>query len=311
MPRAFWISGNGEQKISGSRTLRAQGVKTWGDKAAMGHTRILVMCSIIFALLAALIYTSRSLQARWLCPAGERVTPGVNPLVGADGPGSCHVCCDRPGGSSYWRRLADWHGYCYPNRQSTPTRTPISTHTPAPPPPPGPPEDTPRATPPPPPIPPEVTPTWTTTPDVPPPPGTPAATDMVTPTATTQAASPPSPSATPTGIVATSTAKRTKAPTLECIPKHAARPVALCATGSGSGWWLYFIGPRGRVMSGPHVPYPSPALAGRQVVLRHYISGEPIWLNWGAGRLQVRTAYAGKPYHFSVGADGAVRHMAW
>ncbi len=64
-------------------------------------------------------------------------------------------------------------------------------------------------------------------------------------------------------------------------------------------------------MSGPHVPYPSPALTGRQVVLLHYISGEPIWLVWSAGRLQVRTVYAGKPYHFSVGADSAVRYMAW
>ena len=99
---------------------------------------------------------------------------------------------------------------------------------------------------------------------------------------------------------------------LPCLPQHAARPLALCETGSGSGWWLYYVGPGGRVVSGPHVPYPSPALDGRRAVLRHYISGAPIVLDWSADSLQVRTVYDnGKAYFFDVDAAGRVDHIAW
>ncbi len=215
-------------------------------------------------------------------------------------------CCDETYSHSRFLTVP-WRG-------AQPTASPTATRRPVLPPPPE--------------FPQEETPASTATPDVPPLPGTPStpmptsrATATATPAATPAVQSTP-PASRPTRR-ATSTARptaevvqpqETTVPArkrLDCIPKHAARPIALCATGSGSGWWLYFIGPGGRVMSGPHVPYPSPALAGRQVVLRHYISGEPIWLVWSSGRLQVRTVYAGKPYHFSVGADGVVRHIAW
>ena len=161
-------------------------------------------------------------------------------------------------------------------------------------------------------VPTEEEPTWTTTPTAPAPPET------ATPTATTRATSQPSPSATatpaatarPTLTPIAATMAR-KAVDLPCLPKHAGRPVALCESGSGSGWWLYYIGAGGRIESGPHVPYPSAELAGKRAVLRHYISGAPIELRWSAESVQVRTAYGGKAYHFAIDADGGVRHIAW
>ena len=99
---------------------------------------------------------------------------------------------------------------------------------------------------------------------------------------------------------------------LPCLPKHAARPVALCETRSGSGWWLYFIGPGGRVVSGPHVPYPSAALAGRTGFVRHLLTGRLVALTWQDGYLLVRTAYAdGKPYVFHVLHGGRVLYLVW
>lgn len=260
-----------------------------------------LLVALVVLAMAGLLWllSMDSVQAQGLCPAGETESPGHEPLAGENG--QCRVCCVRNGGA-YWHRVADWHPVCYPSR-SRPTATPrpTSTRRPAlPPPPPAPPED---ATPAPPgygaPVP-EETPTRTATPDAPALPGE-----------STPIASPPAPSATSAGIAATSTARTAANTRLGCIPRHAARPIALCDSGSDSGWWLYFVGPGGRIKTGPHVPYPSPALAGRHLVLRHYISGEPIWLVWHADRLQVRTGYAGKAYVFSVTRDGRVRHEAW
>lgn len=257
-----------------------------------------------------------------LCPAGEVVSPDYGPLVGADGPGSCSVCCDRSNGTAYWRRLPNWHSFCYPRGRPTrriyydtptprPTATPTATATPTV-------TDTvtplPSATA-------TETPTWTITPTAPAPPDT--ATPTMTPTATSTRP------ATPTAInrpppIETVTARppgppsqrpqqgRTyRQPELRCLPKHAGRPVALCDTRSGSGWWLHFVGPGGRIVTGPHVPYPSIELAGRGAVLRHSVTGAPVVLVWSANRLQVRTLYAGKAYIFSVTRDGRVTHEAW
>ncbi|MDE0078566.1 MAG: hypothetical protein OXO50_13675 [Caldilineaceae bacterium] len=138
-------------------------------------------------------------------------------------------------------------------------------------------------------VPAEEEPAWTTTPTAPAPPAA-TARPTLTPVAATMAR---------------------KAVDLPCLPKHAGRPVALCESGSGSGWWLYYIGAGGRIESGPHVPYPSAELAGKRAVLRHYISGAPIELRWSAESVQVRTAYGGKAYHFAIDADGGVRHIAW
>ena len=273
---------------------------------------LVVIVCVVWPISLGEVEAAPQRQSGGLCPAGEQVTPGYGPLKGPNG--SCSVCCDRPGGSSYWRVLPDWHSYCYSGRRpSTPIPTATDRPTPVRYPPPAtypddqPPFPQPTTNPPPGAVPlPGQEPTstggstTTPTPDAPAPPGEP-----------TPMTNPPAPSAPPAGIAATSTAKTATNTRLGCIPRHAARPLALCNTGSESGWWLYFVGPGGRVITGPHVPYPSPALAGRHLVLRHYISGEPIWLTWQADRLQVRTGYAGKAYVFSVTRDGWVRHEAW
>ena len=88
--------------------------------------------------------------------------------------------------------------------------------------------------------------------------------------------------------------------------------MALCDTRSGSGWWLYFVGPGGRVVSGPHVPYPSLAVAGRTVFVRHLISGRLVALAWRGQALEVSTWYAdGKRYVFHVEQNGRVIFLAW
>ena len=185
----------------------------------------------------------------------------------------------------------------------TPTHTPMSPHTLTP-------TDTPTHTPM---SPHTLTPTDTPT-------HTPMSTHTLTPTVwtTPRPGLPAEPTAQPTPeIVAPSetilsTAPIRKPVILRCLPKHAARPVALCDTGSGSGWWLYFVGPGGRVVSGPHVPYPSPALMGRTVFVRHLITGHLVALVWRGQALEVRTWYAhGKMYVFRVDRAGRVAFEEW
>ena len=263
------------------------------------------------------------------CPPGEVMSPNFEPWPGYDGPGTCAICCDRPDGSGYWYRMPNWHSVCYPNRR-TPTRRPTRTRRPTATPTATatntsvPPTDTPAAT-----QTPTETPTWTITPTAHAPrdASTPAATprpvfpvppvqamptrmptSQAMPTAATPAPNPPSPNATPRA----QQGRTRSAWRPQCLPPHAARPVALCRSASGSGWWLYFIGPGGRIETGPHVPYPSPAMAGRRAVLKHYITGAPIVLVWKAESLQVLTMYGdGKAYHFFVDVAGVVRYIAW
>ena len=161
--------------------------------------------------------------------------------------------------------------------------------------------------------------TWTITPTEPAlqdtPPGliTPRPTSSPAPTATATWTPTSKPPKRPTATVPTAIAVREtrRATNLRCLPKHAGRPVALCRSGSGSGWWLLFIG-AGRVETGPHVPFPSAVLVGRTVFVRHSITGRLVALSWRGGYLQVRTAYGdGKRYVFRVRQDGRVVHQEW
>ncbi len=249
------------------------------------------------------------------CPPGEVMSPDIAPWPGYEGPGTCAICCDRSDGSGYWYRMPNWHPVCYPDRRPptrrptrtrVPTATPSSTATNTP----EPPIDTPTSTP---------TSTGTFTPTAPAardtltPPATPsphlaAPTVQAMPPALTPAASPPSASVTPRA----QQGRTLSAWRPQCLPRHAARPMALCRSASGSGWWLYFIGPGGRIETGPHVPFPSLAMAGRRAMLRHTVTGAPILLVWRAEGLQVQTVYEdGKAYHFLVDAAGVVRYVAW
>ncbi|MDE2761436.1 MAG: hypothetical protein OXK74_01455, partial [Gemmatimonadota bacterium] len=109
--------------------------------------------------------------------------------------------------------------------------------------------------------------------------------------------------------------------TSDCIPLHAARPVALCETGSGSGWWIYWIGEDGLIESGPYLPnaqaiaqdgksggwltlvYTVNPLTSRQVLIE--------WLPQER-RIVLRTAYAnGKPYELTIAEDGTVQYVQW
>lgn len=161
---------------------------------------------------------------------------------------------------------------------------------------------------------------------------TPSATPTVTPTpSATPTATPalaPRPTATPTPskgpaepVVAE---KPTAAPAaakmfagLQCLPKHSARPVALCDSRSGSGWWLYFLA-AGRLRTGPHVPYPAD-LEGETmpvylVGIDHPFNGSRVEAVYLPGKrvIRVSAAYAnGKPYVFAVDVDNRVEHWNW
>ncbi len=249
------------------------------------------------------------------CPPGEVMSPDIAPWPGYEGPGTCAICCDRSDGSGYWYRMPNWHPVCYPDRRPptrrptrtrVPTATPSSTATNTP----EPPTDTPTSTP---------TSTWTFTPTAPAarvtltPPATPsphlaAPPVQAMPPASTPAASPPAASVTPRA----QQGRTLSAWRPQCLPRHAARPMALCRSASGSGWWLYFIGPGGRIETGPHVPFPSPAMAGRRAVLRHFVTGAPIEIVWGAERVRLHTVYGdGKLYAFEAAEDGDVAFLAW
>ena len=98
---------------------------------------------------------------------------------------------------------------------------------------------------------PTLEPKWTITPHIPVPPASPTMTPAASPTSSQTSTASPTVGETPTPeIVAQPETILPAAPMrrpvmLPCLPKHAARPVALCETRSGSGWWLYFIGPGG------------------------------------------------------------------
>ena len=110
----------------------------------------------------------------------------------------------------------------------------------------------------------------------------------------------------PTATRARATATRAPEPTstrvpapkrIECLPKHAARPIALCETGSGSGWWLNFVINTG-VVTGPHVARIGTA---GDAELFYSPSGQRVRVTWIGGAVVVSTTYRdGKPYRFYI-----------
>ena len=109
--------------------------------------------------------------------------------------------------------------------------------------------------------------------------------------------------------------------TSDCIPIHASRPVALCETGSGSGWWLYWIGGDGLIESGPYLPNARTIFqegkAGERLTLLYTVNpltSRQVLIEWlpQEQRIVLRTSYAnGKPYEFTVAEDGAVQYVEW
>ena len=287
------------------------------------------------SLLAALFLWSltRDVDAQGgLCPTGDTVTAGIGPLLGSSG--SCEVCCDGQNGA-YWRRLPNWHSYCYPDRQptATPTRKPVvSTPRPGP-------VDTPWPT---------AMPTATRT-RIAPTSTAIAVTETPEPTSTrvntpiaTATLSPTDPvPATATAVVAsTATATPSPAPATEtagpavkpitteipmagiaaapdpgraCIPTHAGAPVRLCPTRSGSGWWIYDSATGQVLQDGEgrlaHVPFVERLPAGEAQVL-FASKGLVAVLMWN--RVVVSTRYEdGKAYVFSVNEGGRIVHWQW
>ena len=107
----------------------------------------------------------------------------------------------------------------------------------------------------------------------------------------------------------------------DCIPLHAARPIALCETGSGSGWWLYWIGEDGLIESGPYLPnartISEEGKAGERLTLvytAHPLTSRQVLIEWlpQEQRIVVRTSYVNsKPYEFAITEDGDVQYMKW
>ena len=137
-------------------------------------------------------------------------------------------------------------------------------------------------------------------------PPVPTSTATRPPVPTSTATRPPVPTSTATRPpVPTSTATRPPVPTstaLQCLPMHAARPIALCETGSGSGWWLHFVTRTG-VLTGPYVPRARPA--GETQAFQNPAGGV-VRVTWLAGAVSISASYRnGEPYRFFV-ADGRV-----
>ena len=277
---------------------------------------LLVILAVLAMAFMMWMLSRQDAHAETVCPAGW-----VTIRVWTEDGQRCKICRLRLHPHTEWQSCRSLPPRAEPltatptkrapvEEEPTDTPTVASTATPTP-------TATRRLAVPPPPEPPEEEPTWTTTPDAPEPSGSPTSSVTIGSTREPTAISSPMATSTPIPTPTRTTlqpiaATRARKPTiLPCLPEHAARPVALCDTRSGSGWWLYFIGD-GRIEAGPHVPYPSAAMAGRRVVLKHYISGEPLELAWGSKHLQVRTAYSnGKVYAFRVDAQGRVEILSW
>ena len=279
----------------------------------MKNERLRTVLMITAGLLLAALFLwslTRDVDAQGgLCPTGDTVTAGIGPLLGSSG--SCEVCCDGQNGA-YWRRLPNWHSYCYPDRQ--PTAMPTATRT-------------------------RIAPTSTAiavteTPE-------PTSTRVNTPIATaTLSPTDPVP-ATATAVVAsTATATPSAAPATEtvgpavkpitteipmagiaaapdpgraCIPTHAGAPVRLCRTGSGSGWWIY-DSRTGQILQDDdgrlaHVPFVERLPAGEAQVL---FSSKRLVAVWLGNHLVISTRYAnGKAYVFLMLQGGKIAHWEW
>ena len=148
---------------------------------------------------------------------------------------------------------------------------------------------------------------------------TPTSTATVTPTSTATLAPvsvsvPPAATVKPvsTQIPGTRIAARPD-PGRHCIPHHAAAPIRLCQTGSGSGWWIYDAR-TGQILHDnagrlAHVPFNERLPAGQVQVLFKSSRLLAVWLG---NQVVISTTYAnGKAYVFSIFTGGRTAHWNW
>ena len=98
-----------------------------------------------------------------------------------------------------------------------------------------------------------------------------------------------------------------------CIPGHAAAPVRLCPTHSGSGWWIYDSRSGKILRDGEgqlvHVPFVELLPAGRALLLS---SSTRLTAEWTGDHVRISTRYAdGKAYVFAIFPGGRVAHWEW
>ena len=102
-------------------------------------------------------------------------------------------------------------------------------------------------------------------------------------------------------------------PGRHCIPHHAAAPVRLCPTHSGSGWWIYDTR-TGQILHDnagrlAHVPFNERLPAGQVQVLFKSSRLLAVWLG---NQVVISTTYAnGKAYVFSIFTGGRTAHWNW
>ena len=102
-------------------------------------------------------------------------------------------------------------------------------------------------------------------------------------------------------------------PGRNCIPHHAAAPVRLCPTHSGSGWWIYDAR-TGQILHDnegrlAHVPFNERLPAGQVQVLFKSSRLLAVWLG---SQVVISTTYAnGKAYVFSIFTGGRTAHWNW
>lgn len=116
-----------------------------------------------------------------------------------------------------------------------------------------------------------------------------------------------------TEIAGISQANSRPDPGRACIPTHAAAPVRLCPTHSGSGWWIYDSA-TGQILQDAdgwkaYVPHVERLPAGSTRVL---FASKRLVAVWLGNQVAVSTRYAdGKAYVFSVFEGGRVVHWQW
>ena len=102
-------------------------------------------------------------------------------------------------------------------------------------------------------------------------------------------------------------------PGRNCIPHHAAAPIRLCQTGSGSGWWIYDT-QTGQILHDnegrlAHVPFNESLPTGQVQVLFKSSRLLAVWLG---SQVVISTTYAdGKAYVFSIFSGGRTAHWNW
>ena len=145
-------------------------------------------------------------------------------------------------------------------------------------------------------------------PTQPPAPATPTASKQTPTPHPTQPPAPATPTATPANTAMPSDLASSGR---DCLPTHRARPLALCPTGSDSGWWIiWFDGDRRQ--TGPHVPYPAPWLNGRAQSARNPFTGAGVTFYWHRSHLEIDTVDRhGKPYRVHINTHGDESYESW